>query len=173
MVANSDGTGETRLTTGFNDSDPDWQPIPINYYPRPKGATPLRASLTIAYQPCTFPNREHGGPITGDSCNPPQMTSQYLTVGTGDANGMLPRSEGAVRFDVVVDKPATPADESDVKLQLTMSDVFTKTLADYSGELRADVEIQATDKQHALSGRPRRRHERALRARLLRSLRAD
>ena len=148
---NADGTAVTPLTTGCCDSDPDWQPLPINYYPRPKGATPLRASLTIAYQPCTSPNREHGGPITGGSCNPPQMSSQYLTVGTGDANGMLPRSEGAVRFDSVLDKPATPADESDMKLELTMSDVFTKTLAAYSGELRAEVEIQATDKNNTPS----------------------
>jgi hypothetical protein len=115
-------------------------------FPRPKGATPLRASLTIAYQKCDSPSREHGPPLVTGSCFPPQMTSQYLTVGTGDANGMLPRSEGAVRFDVVPDKPATPADESDVKMNLDMSDVFTQALADYAGELRASVSVQLTDK---------------------------
>jgi hypothetical protein len=140
-VRNFGNTGDTEEAFGIN-----WQPIPINSYPRPKGATPLRASLTIAYQPCTVPNRDHGAPLVTGSCNPPQMTSQYLTVGTGDANGMLPRSEGAVRYDVVVDKPATPTDESDVKLSMSMSDVFTKALADYAGELRATV--QATDRNN-------------------------
>jgi Tol biopolymer transport system component len=148
MVANSNGTGETRLTTGFADDTPAWQPVPINSYPRPKGATPVRASLTIAYKPCTAPNRQHGAPLDVLSCNPPQMTSDYLTVGTGDANGMLPRSEGDVRYDVVIDKPATPVDESDVKLSMDMSDVFTKALADYAGELRASVDMQATDKNN-------------------------
>ena len=76
------------------------------------------------------------------------MFSDYLTVGTGDANGMLPRSEGGVRYDVVLDKPATPADESDVKLTFSMTDVFTKALADYPGELRASVSVQATDRNN-------------------------
>ena len=44
---NPDGTGQQQITTsGFATS---WQPIPINSYPRPKGATPLRVSLATAY----------------------------------------------------------------------------------------------------------------------------
>ena len=55
-------------------------------YPRPKGATPMLASLVVAYQPCTTgTNRQHGGPLNALSCNPPVQTSNQLTVGTGDA----------------------------------------------------------------------------------------
>jgi hypothetical protein len=118
-------------------------------YPRPKGASPIRVPLTIAYKPCSSPNREHGPPLVAGSCNPPAMGSSYLTVGTLDANGKPARSEGAVRLDSVVDKPATADDESDVKLRLDMSDVFTKALDDYAGELRTELAVQGTDKLNA------------------------
>jgi hypothetical protein len=123
--------------------------VPDPGYPRPRGATPVLTALTIAYKPCTAPDREHTPPLVADSCSQHQMTSDYLTVGTGDANGMLPRSEGSVRLDSVLDKPATGPDESDVKLGLVMSDVFTKALADYAGELRAEVAVQGTDRFNA------------------------
>ena len=51
--------------------DPDWQPIPINAYPRPVGASPMRVSLVPAYEPCSSPNRTHGPPLGFGSCNPP------------------------------------------------------------------------------------------------------
>ena len=55
-VMNTDGTGLTPITSGTPpDRFPDWQPIPINSYPRPKGATPLRVSLAPAYNQCTPP----------------------------------------------------------------------------------------------------------------------
>jgi Tol biopolymer transport system component len=147
-----DGTSLTPITTSADsDTDPSWQPLPINSYPRPKGATPVIVALTIAYKPCTAPDRDHNPPLSAPSCSQHQMTSDYLTVGTGDANGMLPRSLGSVRYDAVLDKPATPADEADVKLQLSMTDVFTKTLADYAGELSADVSIRLTDKDNTPS----------------------
>ena len=40
---NADGSGQTNLTNNAaRDVEPDWQPIPINAYPRPVGASPLR-----------------------------------------------------------------------------------------------------------------------------------
>jgi Tol biopolymer transport system component len=151
-VMNPDGTGQTRLTSNTaQDTDPDWSPLFGPGYPRPKGATPVLTALTIAYKPCISPNREHSPPYSVPSCNPPEMYSDYLTVGTGDANGMLPRSEGYVRFDAVLDKPATPADEADVKLSLSMTDVFTKALADYAGELRTVVVLRVTDRNNVPS----------------------
>jgi Tol biopolymer transport system component len=144
-VMNRDGTGVTQVTNmAGNDIVAGWQKI--STYPRPKGATPVLVALTIAYEPCTAPDREHNPPLSAPSCSQHQMTSDYLTVGTGDANSMLPRSEGNVRVDAVLDKPATPADESDVRASLSISDVFTKALADYAGELRPSLQIQATDK---------------------------
>ena len=48
-------------------------------HPRPKGATPLRASLVPAYNACATPNRTHGTPLAFPSCNPPVQTSTSLT----------------------------------------------------------------------------------------------
>ena len=53
-----DGGNEIDITPGFQPATKsDWQPIPINSYPRPKGATPFRASLALAYNQCTSPDR--------------------------------------------------------------------------------------------------------------------
>ena len=39
-----------------------WLAFPDPGYPRPAGATPMRASLVPAYNQCTSPNRTHGPP---------------------------------------------------------------------------------------------------------------
>src|SRR6266540_2776502 len=71
-------------------------------HPRPRGATPLRASLVPAYKQCTGAgNRTHGAPLALPSCNPPVQESDSLTVGTPDANGAAPNSIGFVLFNVV------------------------------------------------------------------------
>ena len=54
---------------------------------RPKGATPLRASLVPSFKACAAPNRTHGAPLAFPSCNPPVQTSNFLTIGSPDANG--------------------------------------------------------------------------------------
>ena len=59
----------------------------LDGYPRPKGASPLRVSLVPAYKSCSAPNRSHGAPLSFPSCNPPDLESQFLTVGTPDSNG--------------------------------------------------------------------------------------
>ncbi len=58
--------------TDENDSyyGADWQPIPVNSYPRPAGATPLRVSLVVGFEECTTPNRVHGPPLDHPSCGP-------------------------------------------------------------------------------------------------------
>jgi TolB protein len=148
VTLNSDGSGLTNLTNdAASDREPDWQPIPINSYARPKGATPFYGSLAIAYEPCTAPDRTHGPPLAYGSCSSPQMTSDYLTVGTADANGKPPRNEGYLRMGVI---PGTPGgvDDADVALEFFSDDVFTKAIADYTGELRARVMLQITDKDN-------------------------
>ena len=75
--------------------------FPTVFYPRPKGATPLRASLVVAFEECTTPNRTHGPPFGFSTCNPPQQTSDFLTVGTPDANGAAPESKGVARYDTL------------------------------------------------------------------------
>ena len=76
------------------------------------------------------------------------MTSDYLTVGTGDSNGLPARNEGHVRLDSLLGNPATPADEADVRIELYSDDVFTKALADYGGELRAQFTVRITDRDN-------------------------
>ena len=46
----------------------------------------------------------------------------------------------------IPDMPSTPADESDVTIELDFSDVFTTALADYTGELRATSRCSCTDR---------------------------
>ena len=44
-------------------------------HPRPKGASPVRASLVPAYEQCTAPDRTHGAPLAFPSCSGPQQVS--------------------------------------------------------------------------------------------------
>jgi len=143
---NRDGTGVARVTNSSAIEVPfGWQALPKGY-PRPKGATPFSVSLSTAYAQCTSPDRTHGPPLAFSSCSAPQPASQYLTVGTGDSNGMPARNEGYLRLDATLGNPATPTDEADVAIRLFMDDVFTKALADYTGELRAHVALRITDR---------------------------
>jgi hypothetical protein len=121
-------------------------------YPRPKGASPLRVSLTPAFRPCIAPNSQHGAPFAFDSCNPPEQTSSQLTVGTPDSNGQSASANGFVRYNAVVDDPGTTADEADVKVDALVTDVRTQgTLADYTGELSVEQTVQVTDRSNGAS----------------------
>ena len=125
-------------------------------HPRPKGATPLRVSLAVAFKACASPNRQHGAPLATLSCNPPVQASSFLTVGTGDAwPGTTPKSVGSVRLDVKTSSP------EDVKIVSSISDVrcignsvagFCTTantdnagVPDYAGELNGTANIRITD----------------------------
>src|SRR5205823_221541 len=83
----SPGSSVTTVASG-DFENPDWQPI-LRGYPRPKGGTPAFFSLVVAFEPCGSPNRTHATPLSQGSCNPPQQASDYLTVGTPDANGAV------------------------------------------------------------------------------------
>jgi subtilisin family serine protease len=121
----------------------------VTGYPRPKGATPLRASLALAYQQCTSPNRTHGAPLSVGSCAPPVQQSGYLTVGTLDANGKSARSVGSVRFDVTAGDSGTVANEADVLVNVSMTDVRNKSdLADYTGQLQETTNARITDRNN-------------------------
>jgi hypothetical protein len=127
-------------------------------HPRPKGATPLRASLVPAFKACTTPNRTHGAPLAFPSCNPPVPTSTYLTVGSPDANGAPANSVGSIRLDVQAGVPGPPED-SDVLIKASISDVRCTPAGgatscnsanaadgpDYSGELQGNAIIRITD----------------------------
>jgi hypothetical protein len=120
---------------------------------RPKGATPLRASLVPAYKACTAPNRTHGAPLAFPSCNPPVQTSNFLTVGSPDANGAGANSVGFILLKV---KTTSPEDVlitssiSDVRCKAaTAASVCTSANAadgpDYSGGLQGNAIIRISD----------------------------
>ena len=118
-------------------------------FARPKGATPLRASLVPAYAECTSPNAQHGEPLDVGSCSPPQQASDRLTVGTLDANGNVANSVGSLRLDVQPGNPAIPADDADVSLAFSLTDVRRASdLTDYAGELEGIFNLRITDKNN-------------------------
>jgi uncharacterized protein len=122
-------------------------------YPRPKGASPLRASLVPAYKSCSAPNSSHGPPLSFPSCNPPDLESQFLTVGTPDSNGKAAKSIGSVRFDVIPGDPGPPEDEADVAIAVSLTDVRRQAdLEDYSGELEAHPTLRITDRHSGATG---------------------
>jgi Tol biopolymer transport system component len=158
---NPDGTGSTRLTSSPGaDVNPSWAIVDHNIgYPRPRGATPLRASLVPAYQECTAPNRTHGGPLAFPSCVPPTQTSGFLTIGSPDANGAQSRSLASVLLKV---KNTSPEDVlistqvTDVRcLPATSPSVCTTANAldgpDYSGQLKMVLTIRLTDRNNGPS----------------------
>jgi hypothetical protein len=122
---------------------------PADAYVRPKGATPMRVSLVTANVQCTDPTITHGSPLAYPSCAGPVLSSNYLTVGTGDSNARPALMQASLRMDVQPGNPATPADEADVTLRLTANDVFNKDLSDYTGELRGLVNLRITDKDNS------------------------
>jgi TolB protein len=139
-IMNPDGSGITPL--GQTGSMADWQPIPINSYPRPRGATPMRISLVPASRQCTAPNSTHGSPLAFGSCAPPQLTSFELTTGTPDSNGLPVRMDASMLLRVV---------PGDVRIDAAVNDVFKKDLTDYTGSLRAELPVRITDKNNTPS----------------------
>jgi hypothetical protein len=120
---------------------------------RPKGASPLRASLVPAYKACTAPNRTHAAPLSFPSCNPPVQSSNFLTVGTPDANGAGANSVGFVQLVVKATSPEDiliTSNISDVRCKAgTAAAVCTAANAaagpDYSGALRSTTTVRITD----------------------------
>ena len=156
------GASETRTVAGgsayyavlYQDDAGNWGhlrsagPVLVGY-PRPKSATPVWASLVVAYDPCSAGSSRHAPPLNSASCSPPAQSSSRLTVGTADANRIPANGGGYVRFNALLDDSTTPADEADVRLRLDVADVFRKpALTDYTGELTAAVSIRLTDRRN-------------------------
>jgi WD40 repeat protein len=150
-VMNADGTGITDIASG---GEPDWQPIPINTYPRPRGASPFRVALVPAYEACTSPNDTHAAPLDFGSCDPPARISQYLTTGTPDANNLSVRMDAYLLLKVLAGNSSTPADEADVQITAEVNDVKKTDLTDYTGGLRAELPLRITDRDNTPSPVP-------------------
>jgi hypothetical protein len=116
-------------------------------YLRPKGATPVRVSLTPAFVPCATPDRRHSGALGYGSCNAVTPGSGRLTLGAPDANGQAANALGSIVYGVRVGDPATQASEADVTVTVSLIDVRRQgTLADYTGELSVQQMVQITDR---------------------------
>jgi len=155
-----------QLEAGDTDAAQDVYKVTLAGYPRPGGATPLRASLVPAYVACTSPNRLHGPPdLPGGtspdgSCSSPAQVSTSLTVGTPDAGGGGANSIGYVRLRVFPGVPGAPED-SNVGVTVSMSDVRCQGGvspcgpansaggADYTGEVELVLSVRITDRWNA------------------------
>jgi hypothetical protein len=165
-LATFDDAGNDPLALTADGADPSWQAVPPlppqPGYPRPRGASPFDIALVPAYAQCATPNRTHGTPLAFDSCSPPEQISQTLTFGTPDANNLPAGAIGRVRFGAHAGNPATPADEADVKITATLSDVRCAielagycsdgALSDYTGSLQMFSTIRVTDRRSGGTG---------------------
>jgi hypothetical protein len=137
------------------------QPV-LAAHVRPKGATPIRVPFVPSFNQCTAANRTHGPHLAFPSCNPPTQTSQYLTVGSPDANGAPANAIAFARVSVLVGTPGPP-DDSDVALSGSTTDIRCKAGvaacgsanaadgADYTGELQSNAQIRITDHFSAIA----------------------
>jgi hypothetical protein len=120
-------------------------------YGRPKAATPTNIKLVPAYEECTSGNATHGAPLASPSCSPANPSSDYLTVGSPEANGQQARFTGGISLKVVGESPIDPGngDQADVQFNASLTDVRNAgDLSDYTGELRAVLPLRITDYNH-------------------------
>jgi hypothetical protein len=102
-----------------------------------------------AYNQCTSSNRTHGAPLSNGSCNPPVQSSNYVTMGTPDANGAAANGTGTLTMTGLT---------SDVRLALSVTDARCRPGetacgsanagdgADYTGQLQAQVPLRIIDR---------------------------
>jgi hypothetical protein len=120
---------------------------------RPKGATPLRASIVPAYKQCTVANRTHGAPLAFPSCNPPVQTSSYLTVGSPDANGAPANSVANILLQVKITSPedvVITSSGSDIRClpggpAANCSNANATDGPDYNGQIQGNATIRISD----------------------------
>jgi hypothetical protein len=124
-------------------------------HPRPMGAGATRVALVPALERCTAPNATHGPPLQRRSCYPPHQTSDFLTVGTVDANGQLPQSNGYVRLQVFYCPMCASPINEDLFIKVQMTDVRQLSdLGDYAGELETKLHLRLTDHYNSVIGAP-------------------
>ena len=65
------------------------------------------------------------------------QSSGSLTVGSPDANGAAANSTGSLEYEVMPGNAGTPADDADVAITVSITDVRNKVgLADYTGQVQ-------------------------------------
>jgi Tol biopolymer transport system component len=135
---NADGTNPTRLTSNGTvaDTSPDWQPAAYDV-PRASNVTSVALvpafRQTIGSTQCGATGRSvgsHGAPLSLLSCNPPSFVP-------GTAAHIGRQATGAATYTVVPGNPATVADEADVSIVGSVSDLHASsaTGADYNPDV--------------------------------------
>jgi hypothetical protein len=124
-----------------------------DFYPRPRGASPVAVTLVPAYTPCVAPNRTHGPPLAFPSCNPPNQSSTSITVGSPDANGAPANFTSNLKLRVLrsgtASDVAITGSVADVRCRAGTSACGAANAADgpdYSGLLRAVLSLRITDR---------------------------
>ncbi len=116
-------------------------------FPRPGGGTPLRVPLVPAYSACTSPNSSHIGPLAEPSCSPPVLQSPRLTTSS------VGRGLGSVILSTIVGNPSTPADEANVSIQVSLTDVLnTSGGTEYTGDVMLSSQFRITDNASGFTG---------------------
>ena len=116
-------------------------------YPRPGGATPLRVPLVPAFAACTSPNTSHVGPLSSGSCAPPARQSALLTTSTTGLGA------GSAQLAVLPGNVGTDADEADVELRASATDVRRASDGgDYTGQLLLRTLLRVTDRANGAAG---------------------
>jgi Tol biopolymer transport system component len=161
-TVNRDGSGMRRLTDSplVTDEEPDWQPSPTaapsgartDGYPRPKAATPTTIRFVPAFKQCTSPDGTHGAPLAVPSCGSAGLSSNYLTVGTQDANGVAPNFTGRLMLKSVCMPNCSTPQQEDVSISANFTDVRNADLSDYGGELEARLTLRMTDRKNGVTG---------------------
>jgi TolB protein len=146
-TVNADGSGWQSITSDphFDVSNPSWQPLnALDRYPRPGGASPYRVPLVPVFRVCggsQQPNSAHISPLAFPSCAPPLLDSDQLTLGT------VGGGQGSARLVVIPGDRTTAADEADVQVNASMSDVRMRPSgSDYAGSLILTTALRITDR---------------------------
>jgi hypothetical protein len=118
-------------------------------FPRPGGGSPLRVPLVPEFNKCISSNSQHVPPLSQPSCTPPVETSSVLTT---SATG---KQSGSARYDAVPGNTATNADEADVKVVASVTDVKKRSDGtDYVGPVLLTSKLRVTDKSNGVAGEP-------------------
>jgi hypothetical protein len=156
-VMRADGGQQTRLTNAASlEQSADWQPLgALDPYPRPGGGTPLRVPLVPAFSACGAPNGSHVPPLDAGSCAPPAQESTLLTTSSTGAGS------GLIRLVVIPGDTGTQADEADVGITSSASDVRCRgggspgcgaAGADYTGTVLLRIPVRLTDAASGFGG---------------------
>ena len=118
-----------------------------NNYPRPGGGTPIRVPLVPEFKQCSSPDSTHIGPLDRPSCTSPTLESSELAMGSTGAG------QGSARIDAIPGNAATPADEADMRIIASASDVRKKSDGtDYPGKVLLETALRVTDRGNDVAG---------------------